>query len=52
MDINHRISDLRTAISEELNPNEVIRLSAELDRILAEKIKKTAAPSAPTAEPA
>ena len=50
--INQRISELCAAITKESNPAEVIRLSAELNRILAEKIDKTSEPSDPTPETA
>jgi len=36
--INQRISELCAAITKESNPAEVIRLSAELNRILATRL--------------
>jgi hypothetical protein len=51
-DLNQRISDLCSAIAKESNPVEVIRLSAELNRLLADKLDGTSPQSDPTPEPA
>jgi hypothetical protein len=50
--VNQRISDLCSAIIQESNPAEVIRLSAELNRLLADKIDETSSPADPSPEPA
>lgn len=50
--IHQRINELCSAIAQECDAARVIRLTAELNRLLANKIEKTSPPSDQTPETA